>query len=641
MLQLGRRLGRHTAIYATGAAITLVLGLFTVVVVTRILDPSEYGRLSVLVVLSGLLTTLYNLGTLQGTLLRAYGVGGGGGDDDDGDDGDDDVELEEATKPVGAARRRRALGSGLIVTVALAVVGTGVCAGFAGPVAAALGASQTTRLSILLAAAAGGLTAVWRLMANTMRMSGRPVGYLTLELTRPALLVMALVPFFLGGGTVEDILVCYVIASAGAMLISLAATKPDWVLRFDRHEAREIFRRGKQVIPVTLSMVAIRRGDVLLLAAFSTTAEVGLFRVATSVGRIAAYVVTAFRRAWSPLRRSPLQRAVNRDHGLEAGSTVARYYLLVSAGIVVALAAFSEQLVRIAPPQYAQAAPLIPLVALGSVLHGWFVTSFRVVGFARGLGTRRRVLIALTFLCLIAFLVAAVLLIPPLAAYGAALAVVAGFGAGSIGVIVLARRGGRPLAGGGRLVRGLAVAAACYVVVRGAGESLGEWGLVVGAATTLAYPALLVLAGAVPRRAVAPLIALCRSMMPDPRLGRRLSQRLERLEPADVEVLRDLAGERRSVAELAASRGESADVLLRRMVGSLATLAGVPAPDPQVDGRLGPYLIYRGSVIERDELGRELLAAGVDPLTMDELGEVVHRLRRLPVRRWPKGAQCA
>ena len=393
-------------------------------------------------------------------------------------------------------------------------------------------------------------------------------------------------------------------------------------------------------MPVTLSIVAIRRGDVLLLAAFSSTAEVGLFRVATSVGGIARFMVTAFRRAWSPLRHSPLQLAVNRDRGPDAGATVARYYLLVSAGIVVALAAFSEELVRIAPPEYAQAAPLIPLVALGSVLHGWFTTSFRVVGFPRILGSRRRVLISLTLLCLVVFLMAAILLIPPLAAYGAALALIASFGAGSIGVVVLSRRGGRPLDGGGRLVRGLVVAAGCYVVVRWAGESLGDWGLVVGAAATLAYPVLLVVAGAIPRRAVAPLFALARSMLPDPRLGRHLSQQLERFEPADLEILRYLAGERRPVAALAASRGEAQDVLLRRMVASLAALADVPPPDPQVDGRLGPYLIYRGSVIERDELGRQLVAAGVDPLTMEQLGEVVQRLRRLPARRWPKSAQC-
>jgi hypothetical protein len=384
-------------------------------------------------------------------------------------------------------------------------------------------------------------------------------------------------------------------------------------------------------------MATIRRGDVVLLAAFSPSAEVGLFRVATSVGRIARFVVTAFRRAWSPLRRTPLQQAVNRDYGFDAGATIARYYLLVSAGIVVALAAFGEQLVRIAPMDYAQAAPLIPLVAMGSVLHGWFVTSFRVVAFPRRFGSRRRVLVSLTLVCLVAFLIAAILLIPPLAAYGAALALVVGFGAGSIGVIFLARRGPRPLAGGGRLLRGLAVAGVCYAVVRWAGESFGDWGLAVGACATLAYPVLLVAAGAVPRSAVGPLMAVVRSVLPDPRLQRRLEERLKQLSPAEVELLRELALERRPVAESASRRGEEQDALLRRMVGSLAELADVPPPDPRVDGRLGAYLIYRGSVIERDELGRELVAAGVDPLTMDQLGEVVQRLRRLPARRWSAG----
>src|SRR5689334_9545406 len=66
---LAARFGRDTAIFAATSAAGLGLGLLTAVVLTHLMTPSAYGRLAVLLVFSSLLTTLYNLGSLQGTLL--------------------------------------------------------------------------------------------------------------------------------------------------------------------------------------------------------------------------------------------------------------------------------------------------------------------------------------------------------------------------------------------------------------------------------------------------------------------------------------------------------------------------------------------------------------------------------------------
>src|SRR3954470_8151769 len=83
---LGTRLLGHSAIYAGGTALSMAFAVVNLAVLTRLLDRSEFGKLAVLTLYSGLLTVLCNLGTVQGTLQSAYyggSVGEGADEEDD------------------------------------------------------------------------------------------------------------------------------------------------------------------------------------------------------------------------------------------------------------------------------------------------------------------------------------------------------------------------------------------------------------------------------------------------------------------------------------------------------------------------------------------------------------------------------
>jgi hypothetical protein len=76
LTRLGVRFGRHTATYASGSAVSLVLGFASFAILTRFLAPDEFGVLAVLLLFSALLTVLYPLGLLQGAFAWVFGSSG-------------------------------------------------------------------------------------------------------------------------------------------------------------------------------------------------------------------------------------------------------------------------------------------------------------------------------------------------------------------------------------------------------------------------------------------------------------------------------------------------------------------------------------------------------------------------------------
>ena len=160
--QFGARIGRHTALYGAGNAVSVLLALATVAVFTRYLAPAEFGDYALFLLLAGVLTVLYNLGSLQGTYRWVYGTA----DEDAGDADEEDS----------AGDTRRAMGTGLVLTALLSLIGTGVIAAFAPDVADVLTGDRGDSTAVAVAAGAGALGSVWRLLSHI------PVSYTHLTL---------------------------------------------------------------------------------------------------------------------------------------------------------------------------------------------------------------------------------------------------------------------------------------------------------------------------------------------------------------------------------------------------------------------------------------------------------------------------
>jgi len=621
--QFGARVGRHTGIYGAGQGGSLLLGLVSLAVLTRFLDPATFGQYALYYFFTGLLSVLYTLGWVRGSLLWVFGAGG------DDDDDDDDADSSDG-KVASAEDKRRALGSAVVFVALIALVGTLVVAALAGPLAELLTGAGEGRLA-LLAGAAGAATAVWMLAGAIPRRERRPQTFVVVSLARPLLVLVATVPLVAIDPTVEAAVLGLAIGAGAAALLALVAVRRSFTFALGANDVRNIARLGMRYAPLIVSLWVIANGGVFFLGQYASAADAGFFRIATGVAAVASLPVTAFITAWGPLRREPIYGAVEAERGkMAAAGVLATYFALAAIGIFLGLAVGADLLVRIAPGAYADAAPLIPLIGLGFLLRGWFRVLRRSAKFPQ----RWLWYVWLSVAAAVVFVAACILLIPPLDTYGAALAVVAAFLAAAVVMSLRSQLGREPIPFAlGRILGGVAIAAGCYAVTKVL-ELEGAVAVVVDFAALLAYPLLLAATGVVPRAHMAPLRSFAAAALPSRSPSANGGVKLDGLDEPQRAMLELLVRHRRPPQDVAPLVGVPRRELESRFVGVLRHVGGIGAPGDG-DAGIGAYLLSSAPVAVRDQLWRRLSAQGVDALEVDALSLTLERLRRAPDKAWP------
>lgn len=599
------------------------MGLITLAVLTRFLEPAEFGQYALYYFLAGLLMILYTLGWHRGSLLWVFG---GAGDDDE-----DDEEDEAGGEAAAAEDKRRALGTAILLVAVIGTLGTAVLAAIAPTVAELLtGEGDDGRLA-LLAGAGGAAGAIWVLAASVPRRERRPTAYVVLHLGRPALILAVTVPLVAIDPEVEAAVVGVAAGNAGAALLALAGIRRSFSFGFATSDARNIARLGVRYVPLTLSLWVIANGGVFFLGQYASPSDAGFFRVATGVAAVASLPAVAFITAWGPLRREPIFGAVEAERGrLAAAGVLASYFALGAIGIMLALLLGADLLVRVAPGDYAAAAPLIPLVGLGLLLQGWY----RVLRRSAKFRDKRTWYISLAVVAALVFVGVCVVLIPPLETDGAALAIVAAFLVAAAGMSLRSQLGREPIPFAyGRIVAGAGIAATCFAGAKLLGGAAGDLAPLVDVAAVAAYPLLLVATGAIPAAHLAPLRGFARAALPGG--GRDVDGRvdLNGLDETHRAVLEILVRHGRPVDDVAPLIGIPRAELESSFVAALRQAGGVGDPS-QADAGIGDYLLSSAPVAARDQLWRRLSAQGADALEVDALSLTLERLRRAPAETW-------
>jgi hypothetical protein len=295
------------------------------------------------------------------------------------------------------------------------------------------------------------------------------------------------------------------------------------------------------------------------------------------------------------------------------------------------MAVTADLLVRIAAPSYADAAPLIAPVGLGFVAYGAFVV------LARTTQTRRRLLAygGLAFLCAALFTLFALVLIPWLGSYGAALSVIASMSLGCAGFVLLSQRSAEPVPyEWGRIAGVLVLGLAAYCVLRWLAPLGGAWSPAIEVATFAAFLALLVAFRIVPIGHLRPLVAIAHSVAPSLARRRAMADRVATLDHDDRTTVESVFRDGLSLEQTAAALGTHRSDVCERLVRSLRRLEDHDAVTDD-DAAIGAYLLSPVPPAERDATARRLWAAGVDPLELHELEQLYDRLRAASRRNWP------
>ncbi|MGI8461315.1 MAG: lipopolysaccharide biosynthesis protein [Solirubrobacterales bacterium] len=644
---LGAKVLRYSGIQGALLVTSNLLTFASVVVVAFFLGPAEFGRFGLLLFLSGLLSTLFNLATKQGTFKRVFGM-------DDEDDDDDD---EESAADAGGDRR--SLGTGLWLTVIVSIVGTLIVIAAAEPIANLLLGGDSDRELIAFAAIGGGLSAIFRLTSLVLWLERRPGAHVAVEVARPLLILVAVVAFVAAGAGIEGAIAGTALGSAIAVAVAVFMLRGSLDPRPSLAEAGLIWRRGAPRIPVVLSMWTISNADIFLLSRFVTDADVGVYQLASRTGIVVALLPGAFRVAMRPLRKSLSFKAVQDEYGRATarGQQLTYFFLLCIVALFGATLA-AEVLAHLAPSGYADAAPLVPLVALA--LMGPSI--MRSVSQAVSIPNKRTTFIVGAVVAALVFIGTALFLIGELGLAGAPIAMLIGFSVPSLFMLTRSQFGDHPveieylkLAGATLLAGAIGAAYALLVpdnvVVQ----------IIPALAAFAGYIALLPAIGIVPRRHWAAFKQIAKA---------QFGKGGGKFDPA--RAIGGLGDADRVALRIAIVKGKPVDQILERLAGrGLSPNGGASAGSPGGDGgafvvgalrraaesggtpiregkkaarrwgspeerdaEIAGYLFPEGTVAQRDSTMRKLLAEGVRSDELMELEAILNALENAPRKVW-------
>jgi O-antigen/teichoic acid export membrane protein len=628
MTLLGGRVGRDTLIYGSAGITTLVFGMVSLAVMTRLLAPAEFGDLAVLSVFATTTAVVYNIGSLQGTMSLVFGAGAGAGDEDGTGDVEDDADKNaEAARP---RDRRKALGTGLALTAIVGAAGTAMIVLFAPTLGEVLVDRPDAAISVRWAAVAGLFAALWRLSVNVNKAERRPYAYLLVYSAHPVLTLGASVPLVATGYGVEGAMAGLAIGNAVAWTVALVAIRRSVRPAFSARDAIQIFRLGRSRAPLVLSFWLMANLDVLLVSRFVSAPQVGEYRVGARLGSLTMYWTSAFTLAWGTVARDPVYVAADRERGRGTQAMGALYFVMATVGIVLAIALFADILVSIASPEFADAAPLIPLVALAFAGRGCFVLSYRLSAFPR----RIRWFVGLAVAGLVVFVAGTLILTPAIGIYGPAAALAVAYYSGATVILIRSQLSETPVPyAWRRMALALASGLACLGAVHGLHALVNVSRPLLEIVALLGYPVLLVATGVLPRSAVRMFRSLARAT-PQRWSRRSVVERLGELDGPDRELLELFARERLSVQNVAALNAVGEDVVLRRLVTILRQSAGLDGSTAACDPDIGRYILWAGAPAERDVIARRLWSRGIEPAEVHRMTMAFRSFRQATRAAW-------
>ncbi len=618
----GGRVTRDTVIYIVGLLAVGPFSLVSVAVLTRVLRPGQYGNLALLLVFAGYLTTLYNTGSLHGTFMFVYGAAEGEGDDV----GD---EMGIASTP------KRALATGVLMTLAIVSAGTAVCFVLAPEIAGWLLERHSPHAEALVrwAAASAAAGSLWRLTVNVLRMERKPAQFATFNALRPLFVVGGSVPLVLLGFEVQGALAGITLGTLAASGACIAMAHRSYALAFSWGDAKEIVLRGAKVVVPVVCLFIVHNADVVLLSRFAPHSEVGIYRVASRFAAVPSYFASAFLMAWAPLERGVMFQSTYRHVGEErVRGAILTYYLLAGLTLVMLLDLAAPGLVLLAGPKYRSAAPLIPLAGAGFVCYGLYIVLVRVVKVER----RMFFYAAGALLSGVLFVGLSSVTIPWLGTYGVPAAMIAGLLLACaiwLGVVTGVMKAS--LSFEVRPLLGIAGAVAIAVSIQAVGLNVwpGERPLVL-TATLIGYVGAILIFNVVPRQHWRLLGRLARTALRRGVGAQNPGAGLERLDPRQRTLLAAIKRDRKPLGELAERMGRSERELRCEYVATLRVLLGCAPELTERDARIAAYLLSNQSEAQRDVLGRALIEDDADGLELMELDEAARRLRGLPREAW-------
>jgi O-antigen/teichoic acid export membrane protein len=341
-----RRFVRDSAAYGAATVLTRGIAILLVPLYARVLAPSDYGVIDLVVVASAVVGSLLTLEIVQ-AVARFYA--------DPGDAAD------------GRAYATTALlfaGAGYAVFV---FVGW-LAAGAVGPaVLGVAGTEEVTRLAVLSVAANG----IFYVVQSQLRWSLRAREYAVTAIVYSALSVVATVLLVVIARIgVAGVFAGQIVGAVGGIVLVMTRTWDHYGGPTSRSTLFSMLRFSVPLVPSTLGVLVAIYVDRLVIAAALTLSDVGLFGIGYRIAMLSQIVVLGLQTAVTPVIY-----ASHRDPGSPAElARIFRLFVAVILALWLILGLFANEIVLVATTSaYAGAAVVVPFLIPAIALSGAYV----------------------------------------------------------------------------------------------------------------------------------------------------------------------------------------------------------------------------------------------------------------------------
>jgi len=385
------RLFRHLVVYGSADIAALAINILLLPVFTRVLSPTEYGVLTLVIVLEAFLKVLFRWG-FDTSFLRLH--------------------YDQPTPERGKALAGTAM-------LFLAAVNGVLLAGLwlAAPALARLLLDSEAHGWIVRVLALNLFVSNFHFLPLTqLRIEQQPRAVAGWTVVRSFGTIAARLVFVVGlRWSVLGFMLADLIVSVGLLvgLWPIVARMTRW--RFLPGVARELLVVGLPRVPHGALHQIMAMADRFLLGLYLPLDRLGVYSIGVSIASLLKLYPVALTTAWTPIAFEAMARP-------DAPSFYARtatYVFAVMAGLSAAMILVADPILRLlTPPEYHAAAAVMPLLVLGLTIQA--VANF--ASTALHIAKRLAPLPIITLVAAVASVVANVVLIPRFAAQGAALA---------------------------------------------------------------------------------------------------------------------------------------------------------------------------------------------------------------------------
>ena len=398
------RLSRDILVYGVGEVLAKAFGLITLPLYTRIFSPDEYGVLSVVLTIAGLVLAIVALGG-DSAFIRYF-------------------------MAVRTPEERQTITSTWIgFLAAWSAVAILVVLPLSGEIGRVATGTPSAGGAVAIAMLWTPVRLINMMCGQLLRNEFRATAYIVLNVLALGLIVagsvIGAVVLQLG---IEGVLLGTLAGELAILPLRLFSARHMLRWRFSRRWLRRLVSYGAPLVPTSLAYWVFTTSDRVLLSNLSTLEQVGLYSVAVSSVGVANIAIMALGQGWSP----------HAIHAYETDEAWARNlfgrmftYILAGFGLLaVAMAVFADELIGLlAGSGFEGAADAIPPLALGMVAYA----STHVTAGGISLAGRTAYLAVYSWAAAVVNVLLCVVLIPPFGMIGAAWATTAAYVALTIG----------------------------------------------------------------------------------------------------------------------------------------------------------------------------------------------------------------